>query len=240
MNYKISEREGEIIEKVKDKDLLVFSPRDVRHIIDTSQENVHRILQNMKKKDLVISPERNKYVLKEKWDETDVYAIASNLFSPSYLALWSALHFHGMTEQVPQTVFLITTKRKRTGEIQNRKIRFVKTRKKDYFGYESRGNVIVSDREKTVIDCLRLPEYAGGIEHIYSCLDRDLNREKLTDYCKRIGSSSLASRLGYMLDKKGLKFPELKELVTTYSKLDPKGGRENPNSEWKIYANREI
>lgn len=240
MNYGTSRREAEVMEKVKNKELVVFNPKDVRRLLDTSMENVHRILRSMKKKGLVISPERNKYILKETWESEDLYSLTSHLFTPSYIALWSALHFHGMTDQVPQTVFLLTTGRKDDMVIQGQEVRFVKIKKNDYFGYESNGKTVVSDTEKTVLDCLKFPQYAGGIGHILQAIPEDIDKEKIVEYVGLMNSSTIASRIGYLLEKKGMEVEELKEMVTTYAKLDPKGERENLNKRWKLYINTEI
>ena len=39
------------------------------------------------------------------------FHIASYLADPMYVGFWSALGYHGLTEQVPQSVYLATTKR---------------------------------------------------------------------------------------------------------------------------------
>jgi len=111
-----------------------------------------------------------------------------------------------------------------------------------FFGYERYDKVVVSDREKTVIDCLRHPEYSGDISQIYDAISDDLDTEKLIEYCKKTNSSAIASRMGYILDKKGLKFEkeEVKKIINTYTKLDPKEKKSDLNSEWKLYVNRRL
>jgi len=39
--------------------------------------------------------------------------IGCNLITPAYISFWSALHYHGFTEQVPRTTFVATTHRKK-------------------------------------------------------------------------------------------------------------------------------
>jgi len=74
-----------------------------------------------------------------------------------------------------------------------------------FFAYERYYNMVVSDKEKTIIDCLHVPAYAGGISHIYQALTSDLNIDTLIAYCQQTKSSTIASRLGYLLDKKQLR-----------------------------------
>lgn len=242
MNYRTSEREGEVINEIKDRDILIFTPRDVKRFLGISKGNTYRILTNMVDKNLVRRLEKGKYILKEKWDETDIYEIATNLINTSYLGFCSALHFHQLVVQVPSNVFLATTKRKRPMKIQERNLRFVKVKREDFFGYRDYGGTVVSTPEKTIVDCLKLPQYSGGILQIYEVLNDDMDIERLVEYALRTESSSIASRLGYLLEKKDmLPYPDkLKRNITTYAKLDSNKGKKNPNKKWKLYVNRMI
>ena len=241
MASSISKREAEVIQEVKNRDMIIFTPKEIRRFLKTSKENTNRILNNMIKKDLCKRIEKGKYILTEHWKSLDTYEIATNIIKPSYLGFWNALHHHNLTEQVPRKIFIATTKRKKEMKIQEQKINFIHIRKKDFFGYERNGKIIVSDPEKTILDSLRLPQYTGGIKQIYKAINTELNTKKMVNYAERINSSSIASRIGYLTDKKNLTTNKQKEtlqnLITTYSKLDPKKHKTNPDPEWKIYAN---
>lgn len=242
MMESISKRESQVISQIKEKDKIIFTPKDVARFLDISKQNTHRVLKNMKEKDLIKRVERGKYILRETWEELDIYEIVPYIFKPSYIAFWSALHYHDMTDQVPRTVFLMTTKRKRSLKLQGQKIQYVTIKRDFFFGYERFEKVIVSDKEKTIIDSLRHPEYSGGISHLTESIPDNIDTEKLIDYCKKTDSSTIASRLGYILDKKGLRFnkEKLKDMIDTYSKLDPKRNKTDLNTEWKLYVNRRI
>ncbi len=194
----------------------------------------------MEEKGLARRLEKGKYILNEDWESLDIYEIASNFLNTSYLAFWSALHFHKITDQVPRTVFIASTKRKRNLQLQRQKIQFVTISRRSFFGYQQYGRVIASDVEKTIIDCLRLPKYSGGIEQVYNAFNERLDFEKMTEYCLKTQSSAVASRLGYLLDQKGVlnKNNKIARIITSYTKLDPLGKEINPNSVWKLYVNR--
>lgn len=238
----ISKRESQVISQMKSKDKIIFTPRDVERFLDISKHNTYRVLRNMTAKDLVKRIEKGKYILIDNWNELDIYEIVHEIFKPSYIALWSALYYHDMTDQVPRTIFLVTTKRKRPLKLQGQKIVYVSVKKDLFFGYERYGKAVVSDKEKTIIDSLRHPEYSGGISHLYGSIPKDIDAEKLTDYCKKTSSSTIASRLGFLLDKKGIRFKKegLKKMIDTYSKLDPKKDKTDLDSEWKLYVNRRL
>ena len=238
----ISKRESQLITNIERRDMVVFTPTDIRRFLNLSGVNASRIIQNMNNKGLIKRVERGKYILTVTLNELDVYEIVSELFKPSYISFWSALHFHSMTDQVPRTVFLATTRRKRALRLQGQTIRYVTIKEQMFFGYERLGKVVVSDPEKTVIDCLRHPEYSGGIPQVYRALSKDLDLERLVEYCTRTGSSAIASRLGYILEKKKITFrkDDLKCMVTTYTKLDVECEPIDPDPKWKLYVNGEM
>jgi len=237
-----SRREAQVIEEIEGRDIVIFTPRDVRHFLGISRENTYRIITRMEEKGLLVRLERGKYILKSELEELDILEVVSQLFSPSYIGFWSALHFHGMTDQVPMKVFVATTRRKRNLDLAGQEIVYVTIKREMFFGYESYGKVIASNREKTIIDCLRQPENAGGVVQIFEALTEDLDVSRLIEYCQMTDSSAVASRLGFILEKKGLieRGDELQDMISTYTKLDPLGENTNPNKKWKIYVNREI
>lgn len=237
----ISQRESEIISKIKENELVIFTPKDIRRFLGISQRNTYQLLQRMKQKNIIINVEQGKYMLQEQWNSLDIYDIASLLITPAYIGFWSALHIHHFTDQVPQKIFVVTTKRKRSQRLQQQKITFVTMKPHWFFGYERYQDLIVSDKEKTIVDCLHIPSYAGGIPQIYQALSAELNIERLISYCQRINSSTIASRLGYLLEKKQLLNDNspLKNMITSYATLDPDGDDSTLNNNWKLYMGGE-
>lgn len=238
----IAPREAEVIDAVTSRDIVVFGPREVERFLDVKSRNAYRILQNMTEKGIARRLARGRYILAETEAELDTYAIVSQFEPASYVAFWSALHFHGLTTQVPRTIFLAVTKQKRSIEIHGQSVRFVRVAPETFFGYESYGRAVVSDPEKTIVDCLRLPEYAGGVRHVANAIPDDIDVEKLIRYAERLDNGAVAARLGYLLERKDVLEDDerLRSLVKSYSKLDPIGDRTNPIAKWKLYENVDI
>jgi predicted transcriptional regulator of viral defense system len=46
------------------------------------------------------------------------FVIGSELVQPYAIAYWSALNYHGLTEQIPRTVFIQTTSRKKKTQLE--------------------------------------------------------------------------------------------------------------------------
>lgn len=238
-NPSVARREAQVIDAVTDRGVLVFGPRDLRRFLGISDRNAYRILGNMAEKGIVTRLSRGRYVLTETYDERDSYEIASHLEPASYIGFWSALHVHGLTDQVPRTIFIAVTKQKRSLRIQGQSVEFVRISPEAFFGYDRYGEVVASDPEKTILDCLRLPRHAGGIEHVYRSIPGDLDVDRIVRYAERLESGAVAARLGYLLERKGMLGSDerLRNLVSSYSALEPGGDRVNPVAEWKLYAN---
>ena len=58
------------------------------------------------------------------------FAIASSMAGEGYISYWSALNYYGFTEQVPKTVFVAITRRKKEKEVLGLRIRFVCIKKR--------------------------------------------------------------------------------------------------------------
>lgn len=72
---------------------------------------------------------------------------------------------------------------------------------------------MVTDREKTIIDGLDLPQYAGGIGEIAKALSTawtQLDESKLRKYAVKIGNSAVAKRLGFLMET--LKLGDIEKL----------------------------
>ncbi len=234
----ISKREAQILTEMEEREMIIFSATDVKRFLNISRLNTHGILARMMKKELIERLERDRYITRDNWDSLDIYEIVSSMQLPAYLAYYSALHFHGLTTQVPRTVYMAATVRKRNMTIRGQKIKFVKIGDSMFFGYQRYGNIIASDPEKTIIDCLQHPLYGGGIGNVEEALSSTLDLNTLVDYCIRTESSALASRLGYLLEKNGLllREDELLSQIGSYSKLKPGTDSKNLIPKWKIYV----
>jgi predicted transcriptional regulator of viral defense system len=78
---------------------------------------------------------------------------------------------------------------------------------KKFFGFESVDvlgqKVMMSDREKTALDCIDHPELAGGVSEADAMLanaSRRFDWMKAATYVDRFNSSPLPHRVGWLLD----------------------------------------
>jgi len=189
------------------------------------------------------------------WSE-DALVLAGHLVSPSMVAYWSALNYWNLTEQVPRITYVQTTARKenRRPEVLGMKFRIVRVKPEKFFGghrYHSGDSPVqVTDREKTIVDCLDRPELSGGVAEAAKALDTgdgDFDWARLTRYLRRFGSGAVVKRLGFLVESLDLAHPPEPELLDEWtqlltagiSKLDPSSPREPHRivTRWRVEVN---
>lgn len=222
-----------IIRKLRTSNVDYFTPRDLMSLFKLSPIQAYPILRRLKRGKLVAEVEKGKYFtlgLEPEKILSNPYFLANKILSPSYISFWTALNFYGLTEQVPFTVFIASTRKKPSVRFGKQNFKYVRIASRKFFGYERilYGDlpVLFADREKAILDSLDQPQYAGGISEIAKCLDNALRDKKirvarLTGYAVRMGNKTLCSRLGYLLEKLGINNKPLKKHISrTFVLLD--------------------
>lgn len=251
--------ESKLLNALSSQDKTIFTIAEAQKVTGTSLATTRKMLFDLVKKKWLIRLTPGKYLIvplsageegeySENW-----YIIAKNLIEPElyYISYYSALEIHEMTIQPVFTVYVSTPKRKTPKEILGATFRFIYVQPKDIWGIEEiwvtpSQKVKVSDLERTIVDCLDRPDLCGGIgeiaKGIWSKRDQ-IDYWKLVEYTKRLGRSSVAKRLGFLLETYKIGgediLSELKEMLSPrYLKLDPSleiSGRYD--SKWKLRIN---
>lgn len=251
----LSHKEQEIYFKSLNKEKYVVKVKELSKDFKISENYARKLLFSLSKKKAIYRIAKGTYVLVSpdmiaKKFVRDVFQMVDQLLKKYYVAYLSAAYLHGAAEQIPFTVQIITTKQKKRMKIRNTKITFHQTRY--FFGFEriKYGNyyINVSDKEKTIIDCLMRQELCGSLDevkNIISSLIKDINQDKLLVYVKKIKESSFKQRLGYLLERyfqKNINKKFLRELEKqtgekTYL-LNTKAGKKGRlNKKWKLIIN---
>ena len=213
---------------------------------DSLKVTLHRLeqkgaIERIEKGKYLIIPlgaEKGKYTLHE-------FVIGSTLIEPCSIAYWSALNYYGFTEQIPTTVFLQTTARKKNQDIKvfGVKYQIVKIKKEKVFGIRKEWieeiQINITDKEKTIIDCLDKPQYCGGIIEVVKALKNNkFDRKKLENYAQRIGNSGVLRRLGYLCELLNIKIKLPKLHIRNYLFLDPTmPEKDTKNARWRLIIN---
>lgn len=186
----------------------------------------------------------------------DWHLVAEHIVNDAqhYIAYYSALQIHNLITQPSLKEQIVVSKQLRPSEIIIKEVPFqlIYHNEKHFFGakkmwIDSFHKVLCSDLEKTFIDCLFKPDYAGGIVEIAKAIYISKDKIKyntLLDYAMRFGSQAVIKRLGFLLELLEIQNNIIDELqqqkTTSYIVLDtelPKKG--TYNKRWSILQNLE-
>jgi predicted transcriptional regulator of viral defense system len=245
----------------------VFTVEEARAIADDEKSNLPRLLSHLTRKRWLLRLERGKYLTlplsagMEGAYTAHEFVLASRLVHPYAIAYWSALHYHGFTEQVPQTVTVLSPVRRRDVLIPVLGFRchFVYIAAERFFGFVTvlmdDQSVVVTDPPRTVLDCLARPDLCGGIveaaKGVYGYAQRsDARPERLADCAARLDNQAVIKRLGYLVERFELptRFPAAgwtkalsqwqPNLSMGFARLDPRLPTEGPyDRRWRLRLN---
>ncbi|MEF8849091.1 MAG: type IV toxin-antitoxin system AbiEi family antitoxin domain-containing protein [Candidatus Thermoplasmatota archaeon] len=231
----------------------IFTIDDAAKITSTNRSTLKVILSRLEKKGWIERIEPGKYMIIPLGAEKGKYTlhefiIADLLVDPCIISYWSALNHYGFTEQIPITVFIQTTARKKQQKINifGVNYRIIRIKKEKIFGttkewFENK-QVQITDKEKTIIDCLDKPQHSGGIIETAKALKtKNYDIKKLKKYSKKINNTGVTRRLGYLCEKLEIPIKIPKINTRNYLYLDPTISKKGKtNSKWKLYINTDI
>lgn len=227
-----------------------FTFEEAQELIGSDNSVTKVIISRLEKKGWIERIEKGKYMIiplgAEKGKYTlNEFVIGSMLIKPYAIAYWSALHFYGLTEQIPNTVFIQTTARKKNQNIKVFGINYeiVRIKEAKFFGIRrewiEETQINITDKEKTIVDCLDKPQYCGGIIEVAKALKNgSFDKDRLEVYANKIGNSGVIRRLGFLCDFLGIKInlPQIK--TKNYLYLDPTMPLEGQrNAKWRLIIN---
>lgn len=134
------------------------------------------------------------------------------------------------------------------------RFRIVRVKPRKFFGSHGyragESHVEVTDREKTIVDCLDRPDLSGGLDQVAKALlsgDGDFDWDRTTRYLRRFGSGAVVKRYGFLVEALGLTHPPEPRMLDEWldlrtagiSKLDPSTPRKPHRiaTRWRIEVN---
>jgi predicted transcriptional regulator of viral defense system len=238
-----------------------FTVGDVKNLLQYERaDSAWKFLERLQEKGWIRRVRRGRFAViplssgEDRTPQLHEFIVAMELVTPAAIAYWSALNHHGMTEQLPRTVFVATDHpvRRPPKQVLGVSYKIVSLRPAKFFGvvkdWIDEQPFQVTDKEKTIVDGLDLPQYVGGVDEIAKALAGNwpaLNETKLRNYVAKIGNGAVAKRLGFLMETFKLGDPEaLRKAVpiaSGFSRLDPTlGKRGKYNRRWGLLINAEV
>lgn len=238
-----------ILSYLYQKEVMYFTTKMFSDLFGISKTKTHQSVFYLKQRNLIREIEKGKYLVlgfEPHRVLSNPFFIASRIIYPSYISFRSALNHYGFTEQVPFTIYVATTKRKKVLQFDNYNYRYIAMAPHKFFGYERQmiGElpVLLAEKEKALVDCLDQLKYAGGFEEVAKALlnsKDEINNQKLIEYALKMENKSLCSRLGFLLEKYQMVSKGFEQyLSTSFIPLDPDKPKSKIwNSKWRLNVN---
>ena len=261
-NKYISTQSNELLSYFNGQNRACFDYAEAFKALPESKESaVKELLSDMTKRGLLMRLKESVYYIipYEQNSESfmpDWHVIAENLVRDAdhYIGYYSALQIHNLITQPSLKEQIVVSKQMRPSviKIKNVSFQFIYHNESHFFGakkiwVDNFNKVECSDLEKTIVDCLFKPDYAGGIVEvaraIYVSKDK-IKFDTLHEYTKKFKSQAVIKRLGFLLELLEINNNITEKLQKTktasYVLLDtelPKSGK--MISRWSIQQNLE-
>ncbi len=261
-NKNLSFQSSGLLQKLNQENNSFFSLDKAYALLSQSSKTaVRRLLSDMTKRGLLIRIKNGLFCIIPYDQEASTYfpnwhLIAKQLAGDTnfYIGYYSAMEIHSLiTQPSLREQIVVDNQRKPSSlKIKDHKFQFIYHNSNHFFGIKNTwidnfNKVPCSNLEKTFIDCLYKPDYAGGITEIAKALFKSkqkIDYEKLLDYCKQFKAQSVIKRLGFLLEVLNINNPILEKLqqlkTTSFILLEPSYEKKgNLISKWSIQQNIE-
>jgi predicted transcriptional regulator of viral defense system len=261
MSRSLSDLEAKLILRLEWDKQPVVTIEQAMAILDCSYDHARQLLHRLARRRWLVPLTPGKYELipaergEHAFPDTNPLFIGSALVKPYCFSFATAAFYHGLSTQASAMVYIATSVRtgRRLYQVRGKEYRLVFQPSHKFFGavevdaYGSR--VMMAEPEKTVVDALDQPVYAGGIPEIAAMVRRGQGRldwSRLADYALRFRSQALVQRLGYLADllQLPLEAPVRDRLLAGTGKSTPYLGQPGRwgtggayNAAWRIVDN---
>lgn len=218
MKKNISSKSSELLYYFNQRNIECFNFEEASKALpESSRTALKELLRGMTLRGLLMRLKRGLYYIipYEQDSESfmpDWHLISEHLVrnSDHYIGYYSALQVHNLITQPSLKQQIVVSKQVRpsTQVIRNVQFQFIYHNEKHFFGskkiwIDSYHKVKCSDLEKTIVDCLYKPDYAGGIVEIARAIhtSRDeINYFRLLEYIEKFKSQAVIKRLGFLIE----------------------------------------
>lgn len=221
----------QLVERLRTKPLFTLNQLS---LITGHRKSYAKVLAGrLVKKGVIFRVERGKYTAHE-----DPMLFSSHIVQPSYLTLWTALSFYGLTTQLPREIFVASRVRKWPLRFGDTRINFIRLEPWGFLKMPYRGmEIFVAEKEKLLLDIIatNLVPVAETGELI-----EEADTQKVMEYSLRTGNRSLIKRVGFLLEEHGIGAENLRKMGdNNYILLIKRGKKKGKrNRRWKLTDNR--
>lgn len=252
----ISPREADVIARLAYEKLSIVTRQQFDNYFNFPQRVREKILYRLNKRKILKKIKKGVYF----YSPLETGPAGSNIseflippiFFPKgnyYIGYSTMYNYYGFTEQLFQVMYILNTSLQKEKTISNIQFKMVKISPKRMFGLQKikikDAEVIISDRERTLVDLIYFPEPVGGLNKAFEILQEQVKSgkidiKKFIGYALKFPSLSTLKRIGFSLEQSGIPDRQLSPLFkrakkTSLINLYPAESRKGKvNKKWMI------
>ncbi|MBI2995277.1 MAG: hypothetical protein HYY52_01010 [Candidatus Melainabacteria bacterium] len=236
---------SKIYKQFKDKQIITL-----REIKKQFPEMNHRVAVKYLLKTGYLEVLKRGVYLNKAFQSPDKFLLAHKIIPDGIIGYHAALELHGLAQSSYNIVHIITDEPYNVKPFTAYGINYKPVKQDVSFGKTKviRGSeeVIVTDIERTLIDCIDKLKYAGGLEEYFKSISSEsyINEKKIIKYLKKYDKVALYHKVDFVLeyfkDKWNITDYTLKSLLSGISLLntvylDPSNKEIKHNPKWNLY-----
>jgi len=204
-----------IILTAEEENRQILTVADFRQFYEISDGYARKMIADLVERGWLVRVARGHYQLQSAKTGLDPipmgekFVVAGQYAPEGFIAYGSAAEYHGLTNQVFQTVLVATPRPRKSLTISTTRVRFVRIKPENLIGTQPlrKGpSVMVATIERTIIDAIDRPDLCGGISDLPEILRRARSKAqvgRLIEFLPSYHSKSLVQRVGYLLEAFG-------------------------------------
>ncbi len=217
----LSPQEGRVVLHMAQHGSREVERQEIIDMLRVSPQAADHVIRSLRRKGWLERASWGRYLLvppemgPDALGESNVLALASRIAQPYYFGYGTAAMHYGFTTQHRRVVQLVTPMRARNRRVLDAEVRIVNPVPGKFFGFGPADvlgyTVMMSDHEKTAIDCIDRPDLAGGegeAATILATACRRIDWHKAAGYLDRMSSKTLTRRCGWLAERAGATIPE--------------------------------
>jgi predicted transcriptional regulator of viral defense system len=252
-------KETEVVARLSYEKATVITREQLKDIFSFDQTLMNQIIFRLKKKGILKSIKKGVYFYSPlesgpAGSNINEFLIPPILYPKGnyYVGYGTMYNYYGFTDQIFQQMYVLNTSKQYQKVIGEMILKMVKISPKRMYGLEKikigDADVIVSDRERTLVDLIYFPEPVGGLKNAFETLKEQLvtkqiDTGKFIKYVLQFPIASTRKKIGFILDKISVSGKELLPLVKSVEKTslgtlyNSKSRRGKINNKWRIIEN---
>lgn len=209
----LSAAESKVVLALEARGQEVVELDDISQLASVRRDYARKLAERLTAKGWIQRVGRGRYLLNpakagpDAVPDMNAFRVGSKLVTPYYFGYATAASYHGLLQQASRTYYVVTTSRHAPTLAEPAEFKIVRVPRSKFFGLQDAEKygapIVLSDLEKTIVDAVDRPDRVGGIASVAQIIANAkprMDHARLVEYARRMGTKSLAQRLGYLLD----------------------------------------